>query len=1036
MSGTFTNYTLIYPTIDPANSGQGDPIRTAFGYVNENFANIQLFLNQQAVGFNNANISGAANVGVLNSTTVNSTQGTIGTLNVTTLVANNTSMTGNLAVTGRIDIAGNLIMASNIIPAVAGTYDIGTPTIPFRNLYVQTTVSTSQITQSSDAGLLIIHANANPGDVQDVGVFGNVSSKFGTNTYAFFGHEYQTDTLVFKMTNNNAATVGNGVVYDGIDSKVRFGSLTLSNVTPTANTTTGALVVAGGVGIGGELNVAGNITSNGAIILTTDIFPSISGTLYVGGPIFGTNVVIAAPTPSTSTLTGALVVPFGGIGVVGNVYSSGGFYGPLFGTIQTANQPLISNVGTLSNLTVAGTGIIQVGQSWLDTGSLITGNISASNGTINFSSAQIKLLSSNIDFNSASLYNINNLYSPRLFGANIVANATTAATGALTGALQSYGGAWISGNLFVGNATNGTSAMLFTNSNSVVQIGAVPVTQSGIAWTPSGVGAVSVGSTAGYAGQGAFGVAIGSAAATKSQGNSAIAVGTFAGNTGQGAFSVAVGTNAGFVNQGAYSVAVGPYAGTGQTAANSIIINASTTALNSTDAGLYIAPVRNDTTTGFTLGNVVTYNVSTKELTYSNTIAVQGNVQAANLNSNAAVNGTSVYVTNGVFWKANSAPFQANINRIFQGTSNVAVSASFVNVSVSASNVGSFSARGLLVPSTTDSVIIAKADNGVAAFVANASGSNFSHFVFANVGLEQNRITSIPAGNNTGGALVFSQGNGLGVVERMRIDTGGAGNVLIGAASASANGVVVVGFTTAAANIYSGAMRVSGGVGIEGNIYGGGIVSATGNIVAAANLNVIGTGSVNVTSTGNVNVAANVNVAGNLRLTGSLAPTAGGNINIAGNLIPFGSNALWTLGSVNSWFGTIYGVSVQALYADLAENYVADADYEAGTVVIFGGTEEITTTTIHADARVAGAVSTNPAYHMNAANPGIPVALRGRVPVKVVGPVTKGDSLVTSDTPGYAVSVGTDRTYGQSVFAKSLDTNLDEGAKIITAVIL
>jgi hypothetical protein len=73
---------------------------------------------------------------------------------------------------------------------------------------------------------------------------------------------------------------------------------------------------------------------------------------------------------------------------------------------------------------------------------------------------------------------------------------------------------------------------------------------------------------------------------------------------------------------------------------------------------------------------------------------------------------------------------------------------------------------------------------------------------------------------------------------------------------------------------------------------------------------------------------------------------------------------------------------------------------------------------------------------MNAGNPGLPVALRGRVPVNVIGPVTKGDSLVTADTPGYAVSIGHDRTYGQAVFAKSLDTDLSTGTKVITAVIL
>jgi hypothetical protein len=120
----------------------------------------------------------------------------------------------------------------------------------------------------------------------------------------------------------------------------------------------------------------------------------------------------------------------------------------------------------------------------------------------------------------------------------------------------------------------------------------------------------------------------------------------------------------------------------------------------------------------------------------------------------------------------------------------------------------------------------------------------------------------------------------------------------------------------------------------------------------------------------------------------------------------------------------------------LAEHYAADANYVPGTVVVFGGEKEITTTNVRADARVAGAVSTNPAYLMNTENPGTAIALRGRVPVMVIGPVFKGDSLITSTESGHAESVGQDLAYGQAVFAKSLETNLDPGKKIITAVIL
>jgi hypothetical protein len=148
------------------------------------------------------------------------------------------------------------------------------------------------------------------------------------------------------------------------------------------------------------------------------------------------------------------------------------------------------------------------------------------------------------------------------------------------------------------------------------------------------------------------------------------------------------------------------------------------------------------------------------------------------------------------------------------------------------------------------------------------------------------------------------------------------------------------------------------------------------------------------------------------------------------------ASAVGNIGNTTVPFNTIFAKATSAQYADLAENYLSDAEYAPGTVVIFGGDNEITVTTEMADERVAGAISTNPAYLMNTGQTGLPVALRGRVPVNVIGPVEKGDSLVTSNVAGYAVSVGRDRSYGQSIFGKSLETNNDTGTKVITAVIL
>jgi len=220
---------------------------------------------------------------------------------------------------------------------------------------------------------------------------------------------------------------------------------------------------------------------------------------------------------------------------------------------------------------------------------------------------------------------------------------------------------------------------------------------------------------------------------------------------------------------------------------------------------------------------------------------------------------------------------------------------------------------------------------------------------------------------------------------------------------------------TAATTSATGAVVITGGLGVGTGLYNSGVHESLGNIVAGAT-----TVSTSAT-TGALVVRGGVGIAGDVYTAGDIVPTA---------------NVTQDLGSNTNWWNTFYGVSVQAQYADLAENYVADDDYAPATVVVFGGEQEITTTTTYADTRVAGVVSSNPAYLMNAASAGLPVALRGRVPVQVLGPVSKGDLLVTSTQPGFAQSVGQVNSFGQAVFAKSLQTDGRNGSKIIEAVII
>jgi hypothetical protein len=125
------------------------------------------------------------------------------------------------------------------------------------------------------------------------------------------------------------------------------------------------------------------------------------------------------------------------------------------------------------------------------------------------------------------------------------------------------------------------------------------------------------------------------------------------------------------------------------------------------------------------------------------------------------------------------------------------------------------------------------------------------------------------------------------------------------------------------------------------------------------------------------------------------------------------------------------GIASSATYADLAENYLPDTEYEVGTVMVIGGDAEVTASTW--GQRAIGVISDKPAYLMNKdLTGGIPVALKGRVPVKVIGSVRKGDRLIASNQ-GCAV---TGVPHSSDVFAIALESNQEVGVKLVEAVIL
>ena len=125
------------------------------------------------------------------------------------------------------------------------------------------------------------------------------------------------------------------------------------------------------------------------------------------------------------------------------------------------------------------------------------------------------------------------------------------------------------------------------------------------------------------------------------------------------------------------------------------------------------------------------------------------------------------------------------------------------------------------------------------------------------------------------------------------------------------------------------------------------------------------------------------------------------------------------------------GTATSAHYADLAEIYKTDKAYAPGTVVSVGGKDEVTEST-YGD-RAVGVISTNPAYLMNKDAEGQPVALRGRVPCKVRGTITKGAKLVAGDT-GHAVMASHHSVH--NAFALALESHFGDNESVIEVIVL
>jgi hypothetical protein len=283
---------------------------------------------------------------------------------------------------------------------------------------------------------------------------------------------------------------------------------------------------------------------------------------------------------------------------------------------------------------------------------------------------------------------------------------------------------------------------------------------------------------------------------------------------------------------------------------------------------------------------------------------------------------------------------------------------------------------------------------------------------------------TVSTGNITGGNLILSGA----IVDSAQLD--------IQTSASNANIVLTPNGT---GNVNTGA-----NLSVTGNIQGGnlrtaGLISATGAITGAsfsgAGTGLTGTASsLTVGAATSATTAATVTTAAQPNIT-SVGTLTGLTINNATTAITNGAaNGVGNIGTSANSFNVIFAKATSAQYADLAEMYVTDADYPPGTVLEFGGNHEVTISNSAASPLVAGVISTNPAHLMNSTAQGkhlAAIALVGRVPTLVIGPVFKGAMMVSAGN-GHAQASATPAM--GTVIGKAVEDFAGESGTIEIAV--
>ena len=314
------------------------------------------------------------------------------------------------------------------------------------------------------------------------------------------------------------------------------------------------------------------------------------------------------------------------------------------------------------------------------------------------------------------------------------------------------------------------------------------------------------------------------------------------------------------------------------------------------------------------------------------TATFSGNVTGGNLLTGGIVSATG-NITGSYILGNGSQLTGVDATQIINGTSNAKVVSSGGNIAVGiggTANVAVFATTGAFVTGVTSVSGNVTGGNLLTAGLISATGTvtGSSH-----LGAVVSVTANVTGGNILTAGLISAAGT---------ITTGGdhslTGNIIDTGTlwiNTLANGNINLNPNgSGQTNIPVGILSVTANV-IGGNILTGGLISAAGTVTGTSHLGAV------VSVTGAITGAA---------ITGSSLTVSTGNIS-GGNIVNNNANGVGNIGSATVYFNTVFGKATTAQYADLAELYSADAKYAPGTVLVFGGNNEVTISTASADPR-------------------------------------------------------------------------------------